>query len=140
MNRNLKSVAERYLRGLYGGDPSVVDELASEDIISSYPVFERLFGTPALHGREAMAAFSERFARRWGNQHLEIFESLQESDKVVIVWGFEAQRNDQKSVDRSQWGGITLFRFNNSSQITVEIGEESSPGPMARLTKGGMAE
>lgn len=33
MNRELKTVAERSLRSLYGGDPAVVDELASEDII-----------------------------------------------------------------------------------------------------------
>jgi len=140
MNIDLKTIAERYLRGLYGGDPSVVDELASEDIISSYPIFEQLFGTPTIRGRKAMAAFSIRFAQRWGNQHLEIFESLQESDKVVFIWGFEAQRSDQKSDDRSQWGGITLFRFNSSGQIVAEIGEESSPGPIARLTKGGLAK
>jgi predicted SnoaL-like aldol condensation-catalyzing enzyme len=134
MNTDLKTIAERYLRGLYGGDPSVVNELASEDIISSYPIFEQLFGTPTIRGREAMVAFSVRFAKRWGNQHFEIFESLQDSNKVVLVWVFEAQRNDQETDDRQQWGGITFFRFNRSGQITEEIGEESSPGPVARLT------
>ena len=63
MGTDLKSIAERYLRGLYGGDPSVVDRFASEDIISSYPIFEQLFGTPTIRGREALAAFSVRFAQ-----------------------------------------------------------------------------
>lgn len=31
------------------------------------------------------------------------------------------------------WGGITVFNFDESGKIIEEIGEESSPGPWARL-------
>jgi PBP1b-binding outer membrane lipoprotein LpoB len=35
-----KAVAERFFRGVYGGNPTVVDELAGPDIVVSYPIFQ----------------------------------------------------------------------------------------------------
>ena len=39
------AVAEQFLRGLYGGEPVVVDVLAAPDIVVSYPIFEKVAAT-----------------------------------------------------------------------------------------------
>jgi hypothetical protein len=54
MEEERKTQAERFSRGIYGGDPSVVDDLAAKDLVASYPIFESLFGTPAIRGRAAL--------------------------------------------------------------------------------------
>ena len=60
-----KIVAARLFRGVFGGDPSVVDKLASEGTVSTYPVFDRLFNTPDIRGREAYKSFAIGFGNRW---------------------------------------------------------------------------
>jgi hypothetical protein len=51
---DLEASAEQFFRGVYGCNASVIDELASEDIVVTYPLFERVFSTPALRGRETV--------------------------------------------------------------------------------------
>lgn len=134
-----KARVERYIRGVYGGDPSVVDELAGDEIVSSYPIFTELFGAPTVRGREAMKQFVNRFGSRWTQARLSVHEAIEEGDRVVLVWSFRARRRGaggqgQPPTDKEhRWGGITLFRFNSEGKIVAEIGEESSPGPFARL-------
>ena len=53
MNDDLKDLAMRFIVGAYEGNTSVVDELAADDIISTYPIFMKLFNTPVLRGVEA---------------------------------------------------------------------------------------
>jgi hypothetical protein len=52
------ALAERFFRGVYACDPSVVDDLAGDDIVVSYPIFEKLFNTSAIRGREAVKDFA----------------------------------------------------------------------------------
>lgn len=138
MNDKRHIVAERYFRGVYSGDPSVVDALAAEDIVCSYPIFERLFGTPALRGRQALKAFVRRFGSRWAEPQLTVHETVAEGARVVLLWSFRARSVDvaesaaAASRYTHEWGGITLFRFDDAGKIAAEIGEESTPGPWAR--------
>jgi hypothetical protein len=138
----LKDRAERYFRGIYGSDPSVVEELAAPEVFISYPVFTRLFNTPVLRGREAARNFAIRFGRRWSEPEIAFHEALQEENSVVLVWSFQALRTpidleDQTNAGRlHSWGGITLLRFDETGRITAEIGEESAPGPFIRIQGG----
>lgn len=135
-----KAVAERFFRGVYGGDVSVVDELAAPDIVVSYPIFQELFNTPVIKGREATKEFARGFAQRWADASVTIHEAIAEDDQVVIVWSFRARnvgsaRSDQPPSNQEEaWGGITLYRFNPEGEIAVEVGEESEPGPHERLS------
>ncbi len=53
MEEEYKTLAEQYFCSVYGDDPTVIDDLASEEIVATYPIFEELFGRPALRGRAA---------------------------------------------------------------------------------------
>jgi len=140
MKANHKKIAEQFFRGIYNGDLAVVDKLASEDIISSYPIYERLFNTSVIRGREAIKEFSSGFSKRWTDQNIVIHETIAEGNRVVFLWSFQARNvvtDPQGTPPTNQvqsWGGLTLFRFDNSGKIVAEIGEESSPGPFVRST------
>jgi hypothetical protein len=128
------AVAQRYFRGVYGCDPAVVDDLASDDIVVSYPVFETLFKKPALRGREAVRAFAVRFCEKWADPHIEFHEAVSEGDRVVLLWSFRARDTGSTPPGREhRWGGLTLLRFDQAGKVEAEVGEESEPGPMGRL-------
>lgn len=134
-----KARAERFFRGVYGCDPSVVDELGADNVVVSYPVFAELYDTPALRGREAVRGFAERFCSRWKEARFTFHEGLADGDNVVLVWSFRARFVGPESPGgpapggAQGWGGITLYQFDDSGKIAAEIGEESAPGPMARV-------
>ena len=137
-----KLLAERFFRGVYGCEPSVVDELASDDIVVSYPIFERLFNTPAIRGQEAVKEFATGFCNRWTDAQITIHEAIAEGDRVVLLWNFRGRnigssRPDVEPTNQEHsWGGITLFRFDEAGKIVAEIGEESTPGPVERSSAG----
>lgn len=137
-----KALVERFFRGVYGGDPTVVDELASDDIVISYPIFQKLFNKPAIRGREAVKQFAVGFGSRWKDTQVTIHEAVEEGDRVVLLWSFTgrnvATANDsmQPTNEFHSWGGITLYRFNEAGKIVAEIGEESEPGPHERVAAG----
>jgi len=136
-----KERAERFLRGVYGCDPSVLDELASEDVVSSYPVFEKVYGTPALRGREAIEVLVGRFCERWTDARLSVADAVAEGDRVVLVWTFEARpKGAPPETPPAAWGGITRIRFDEAGRIVEELGEESTPGPIERLSSRGAEE
>jgi len=132
-------LADRFLRGVYAGDPSVVDELAGDDIFMTYPIFERLFGSPVIRGLHNVRKFADGFCSRWTDAGIVIHESVEEGDRVVLIWSFRARQIGSALPDRPadnqfhSWGGITLFRFDKDGKIVAEIGEESEPGPYGRL-------
>jgi hypothetical protein len=138
-----KSLAEQFFRGVYGGDPSVVDDLAGDDIVISYPIFETLFGTSVIRGREDVKDFATGFRGRWADIRIAIHESVAEEDRVILVWDFRARRvssgaqGEPPADPESRWGGITLYRFDGAGKIVEEIGEESAPGPIQRMAADG---
>ena len=138
-NEEFRNRAEQLFRSVYGGDHTQIDSLISGDIVSSYPIFEQIFGTKAIRGRIAYKNFAIGFGERWNDAQVTIRETIAEDESVVLVWSFSAKRmntEQDSSVVAGQeysWGGITLFHFNESGKIIAEIGEESSPGPFERL-------
>jgi hypothetical protein len=138
MGNSLNVQAELFFRGVYGGDPSIVDKLASDGIIVSYPIFERLFNTKAIHGQKAVKDFATGFSKRWADIKIIIHESVTENNKVVLIWSFEGrnvgsvQEGEVPTNQRQRWGGITFYRFDDNGKIISEIGEESIPGPFER--------
>lgn len=134
------ATAERFFRGVYGCDSSVVDELASDDVVVSYPIFKTIFATSSIRGRAAVRKFASGFCERWAEPHITIHESVGDEDKVVLVWSFRARnvgsarQGIQPTHQEHSWGGITLYRFDKNGKIVAEIGEESEPGPIQRLS------
>lgn len=126
-----KTIAQKFMKGVYGCDPSVVDELAADSILITYPIFVNIFGSPAIRGRDSVKNFVNHFCSKWKDPQFTFHETIAQENKVVIVWGFKARNVSSNKVQ--SWGGITLFRFNDDGKITAEIGEESSPGPIERL-------
>ena len=143
MELDRKTLAERYFRAVYTGDLAVIDELASDTVIITYPIFSSLFGTPIIRGRTAVKEFSIRFSSRWADPQINIHEAVEEGSRVVLLWDFRArnlvpiQPGDTASQQEHRWGGITLFRFDDSGKVIAEVGEESDPGPVARLSGSG---
>ena len=132
------ALAEQFFRGVYGCDASVVDELASDEIVISYPIFETLFKKPGIQGREAVEVFVNNFCKKWNEPKVTIHETIAEDEKVVLVWGFQA-RNSATGKEHS-WGGISLFRFDGAGKIAAEMGLESTPGPVERFSLVGNAD
>lgn len=127
--------AEQFFRGVYGGNPSAVAEFAAEDIRVSYPIFQEVLGRPVIRGRAAVQAFAKRFAQRWSEPQIQIHEVIADSNRVVLVWSFQARASSSENAPGPvrSWGGISLFEFNERGEIVTELGEESEPGPRGRL-------
>lgn len=136
---NHKAVAERYFKAIYRCQLSVIDELAGRDIVISYPIFQTVYHTPAIRGREAVKRFASSFCSKWADAQFAIDEAVEEGNRVAIVWSFQArnvgeiQPGVQPDDQLHTWGGISLLRFDSAGKIVEEIGEESEPGPAARL-------
>ncbi len=136
-----KAEAERFLRALYGGDTTVVNALAADTIVVSYPIFQEVLGTPAVRGIDAVRAFSIRFSHKWEQQQVTVHQAIAEGDRVVLVWSVRAHlaqsdASAQAPAEADQaWGGITVYQFDADGRIAVEFGEESTPGPYARLSR-----
>lgn len=135
-----KATAEHFFRGIYGCDPSVVDSLADDSIVVSYPIFKKLYNTYTFRGRKTVKRFAERFCSRWSDAEFTFHNAIAEGNNVVLLWSFRARYVGSDSsqfsppIDQEQsWGGITLYRFNEAGKIVAEIGEESVPGPIERL-------
>ena len=133
-----EDAAIEFLRGIYSGDSSVVDRLAAPDIVVSYPIFEEVFGEPTIAGREAVRDFAEGFGERWVDSEVVVHDVVIRGDTAVVIWGVRARSAASIDTDRSTfaeraWGGITLYRFDQEDRIVFEIGEESTPGPAARI-------
>lgn len=133
------AAAKRFLGGVYGGDLPAVEELAAPDIVISYPIFQEIFDTPAIRGRDAVTEFARRFASRWEDARITVDEVVADGNKVVLVWSFSARAAGSAASDQpnreelTSWGGITFYRFDASGKIELEVGEESTPGPFGRL-------
>jgi len=131
-----KALAERFFRGVYGGDPSVVDSLAADDIEISYPIFQSIFREPALRGRQAVKEFASGFGLRWSEPRITITEAIEAAGSVILRWSFQARNVGSRpggppATDRlHRWTGITIYRFDETDRIISEVGEESDPVPV----------
>ena len=137
MTTNLKEIAKKYFRGIYEGKEHVIEEYSSDDIICTYPIFKELFNQSVLQGKESILKFVKGFKSRWEDCQTTFHHIVAEDHEVVVVWSFQARRRNDGtdlSNELQSWGGITHFTFNSLGKISSEIGEESSPGPIGRLS------
>ena len=138
-----RAAAEGFFEAVYGCDATSIDDYGAEGVVVSYPIFETLYQTPAIRGREAVRDFSSSFCRRWSDPQITVNQAIEEGDRVVLLWSFSAVDNmalTQPGGDaraRDSWGGISAFRVDDQGKVVEEVGEESSPGPIARLGGGG---
>lgn len=136
---NNKIIAEKFFRGVYGCNPTVVDKYASDSISISYPVFQRLFNKSEIKGKDSVKNFSSGFCSRWENAQITIHESIMEKNKLVMFWSFkarfigESQLNGLTKNTDHDWGGITIFYFDDEGKVLSEIGEESADGLIYHL-------
>ena len=139
MTTKQKELAQEWFAGIYCGDPSVVDRLAADSVVSSYPVFKRVFGVEALRGRDEVRKFAARFVTKWSEGTVVFRDIIAENNSVVLLWSFTARNIGALADDRPPtnefhtWGGITLIRFDAEGRIIEEVGEESAPGPFERV-------
>lgn len=135
---DLRPEAERFFTGVFGCVPALIEATAAEEVAVSYPIFESLFGTSSIQGRDAVLRFSDGFCTRWLEPVVTIHEAVQDGERVVLVWEFSAvpAAADSSTTPRSEmvesWGGISFFRFDADGKVIEEFGEESTPGPVAR--------
>jgi len=136
---DLASTAERFFRGVYGCDDTEWSVVASPEVRMSYPIFAERFGTPTLEGLAAVEAFSANFCRHWSDPSITVHEAIEDRDRVVLVWSYSADdRGADSGADvRVSWGGISVFHFDGSGRVSAEFGEESTPGPYARIAGNG---
>ncbi len=129
--------AERFFRAVYGCTGESLDSLAHPDVRMSYPVFADRLGTAVLEGRDAVEQFSAGFCQRWSNPEVTVHDVISDSSQVVLVWSYAAMvvgDGDAASSEVS-WGGISVFEVDESGRVVTEYGEESTPGPIARLSR-----
>lgn len=132
---SLTQTAERFFRGVYGCDGSELAEFANPEVRMSYPIFAERFGTATLKGLPAVQAFASGFCQRWLDPTITVVEALEDNDRVVLVWSYSAstQGAESEPAMRASWGGISVFHFDDSGRVLLEFGEESTPGPYARI-------
>jgi len=132
-----RSSAEGFFRGVFACEPGGIERFAADTVILSYPIFETRFGTPSIRGRDGVRQFSSGFCQRWSDPVLTVYDAIQEGNRVVLVWGFEALSTQAPETEpagtRTGWGGISYFRFTDDGRVALEVGEESTPGPIARV-------
>jgi len=133
-----KRLAVEFLRGIYTGNPSVVEKLAAPNIVISYPIFREIMSKPTIRGRDAVRDFAVGFGKRWVDAVVTVRHVVTDGDGVVVVLNFQARsatpgNAGEAETTKGAWGGITVYRFNASDQIMLELGEESTPGPAVRV-------
>lgn len=132
-------MAEQYFRDLATCDLSEITELTSKNIVVSYPIYNQILHKPAIRGRQEVLDFYAGFCNRWKDPQITIEESIAEGNQVVLIWSYQARnvgspiKGQTPSGKVEHWGGITMLRFNEAGKISLEIGEESAPGPFGRI-------
>lgn len=130
-----EATAQRLFRAVYGCTGESLDSLAAPDIRMSYPIFAERLGSDVLEGRGAVERFSAGFCQRWLNPEVTVHDVVSDSSRVVLVWSFVATPAGDDDSEKSPvgWGGISVFEVDEVGRIVAEYGEESTPGPFARL-------
>lgn len=127
--------AQQFFRAVYGCTGEPLDSLASAEVRMSYPIFAERLGTPVLVGRDAVVQFSAGFCQRWRDPEVVVHEVVSDEGRVVLVWSYSAlsEPTPDSPPTRASWGGISVFEFDALGRVVAEYGEESTPGPVARM-------
>ena len=119
-----KAIARRFSQVWGTANLDIIDELASPELIVSFPAFP--------DGIKGIAAFKEALARlrsAFGNADIHIEEEIAEGDKVVLRWSYSATHQAEfppgvpATGKRMKWTGITIYRIVDG-KVVEERGEE----------------
>lgn len=129
--------AERFFRAVYGCTGESLDSLAHPGVRMSYPIFAEQLGSAVLEGRDAVERFSAGFCQRWSDPEVTVHEVVSDSGRVVLVWSYSAISAGDGDAAGGEvgWGGISVFEVDELGRVVAEYGEESTPGPFARMSR-----
>lgn len=132
-----EEAAQRFFRAVYGCTGEALDSIAIAEVRMSYPIFAERLGAPVLVGHDAVQDFSSSFCQRWSEPEVTIHRVISDPGIVVLVWSYSAMASADSGAggSRSSWGGISVFEMDESGRVISEYGEESTPGPVARMTR-----
>ncbi|MBD3298980.1 MAG: hypothetical protein GF341_10015 [candidate division Zixibacteria bacterium] len=136
---DLAVIARRWFRGVYGDNPAVVDQLGADNVVVSYPIFEKLFNQPVIRGKANVQKFAAGFSERWDDTQVTFHDVIGQGNRVALVWSVTGRQvatvdgGPPATTEMQSWGGMTLIRFNADGKIVEEVGEESAPGPYGRI-------
>lgn len=111
----------------------MIAEFAAEDIVVSYPIFQTLFNSPVVVGKEAVQNFAERFSTKWKEPEITVEEVIADGDVVVLVWSFRArdafaETGSQSASDqKTSWGGISIFHFDDQERLHRSSVKRANP-------------
>lgn len=135
--------AQQFFTGIYvRGDPAIIDEVASDNIAISYPVFKQIYGKFTLRGKDDVKRLCANFTRKFEDRKVSFPETIADEDTVVLVWSFEGRwvnAGDDGPSGPVQWAGISVLSVNKDGKIDKEYGLETDPstgGAFSRLLAG----
>lgn len=129
-----EATAQRFFSAVYGCSGESLEPLTDPDVRMSYPIFEERLGSAVLEGRDAVEQFSTGFCQRWLNPEVTVHQVVSDSSRVVLVWSYAATPvGAGEAQGEVGWGGISVFELDELGRVVTEYGEESTPGPFARL-------
>lgn len=90
-------------------------------------------GSASIQGMRSATDFVKTNSSRWAEAELTVHETTIDGKKVVLVWSFQARNvgpipgRGPATNEVHGWGGISLFRFDDSGKTKAEKGEERRP-------------
>jgi steroid delta-isomerase-like uncharacterized protein len=126
------AIAERFAQVWGRGSLSLIDELASPDVVVSYPVFPE-----TVHGPEAFKEVIRGIRAGLPDVELEVHETIAQGDKVAIRWTMQGTHKGTFSGvpptgKRIALNGITIYRL-AGGKVVEERGEEDALGMLRQL-------
>ena len=137
--QELKTIAERYFRGIYGCDSTVVYISLLITSQSAIQYSKKYLTNLQSRGHDAVKHFSSHFCSRWNEAKISFPGNCCRVKQGSFDMDFKArnvgalQPDVPPTGEVKSWGGISLIRFNKAGKIEAEIGEESEPGPIERI-------
>lgn len=127
-----KKIVQRFLRAWSADGLAIVDELASPDILVSYP-----FPPEPMRGREAFKDFLQKFVGALPDVTVSVDDIIAEGDKVAVRWRFRGTQDGPlfgwpptgRTVEGS---GLSFYRVVDG-QVVEEIGVGNTLGVLLQI-------
>ena len=119
-----KAIARRFSQVWAAADLEILDELASPDIVVSFPVLPK-----PIKGIAAFKAMLTRLRSAFVDGDITIEDEIAEGDKVMLRWRFAATHEGEfppgvlPTRKRLTWTGISIYRIADG-KVEEERGEE----------------
>jgi steroid delta-isomerase-like uncharacterized protein len=132
-----REVARRFIGAWNASGRAVVDDLASPDLVVTYPHFE----APII-GRTGFRQMLEETHRFFPDMRIEVDDLVVERDRAVVVWTYEATHREGELFGRPAAGakvrvsGMTIYTIEDG-RVREERGVVDNLSLMAQLQEGG---